>query len=174
MAAYFIAQSAASGQQLYKLGFDESVTKWTDPGFSLNPQDLTFFNNAVWFDGATPANGQQLYKLGNDGSVTKWTTIGVTLSRQDLTELSIELWCSGLNSTTDQDQLYKLGFDGSVTKWTANPGSGGGLGPFNLTVFNDALWFDGATPANGAQLYKLGNDGSVTKWTSMGITSTRM
>src|SRR5262249_9394836 len=59
MAAYFIAQSAASGGQLYKLGFDESVTKWTDPGFNLAPNDLTFFNNAVWFSGETPANGLQ-------------------------------------------------------------------------------------------------------------------
>ena len=79
MAAYFSALNAASGFQLYKLGFDGSVTKWTDPGFSLSPQDLTFFNNAVWFGGATPANGAQLYKLGNDGSVTKWTSIGEQL-----------------------------------------------------------------------------------------------
>src|SRR5262249_34170475 len=99
MAAYFIAQSAASGQQLYKLGFDESVTKWTDPGFSLNPQDLTFFNNAVWFDGATPANGQQLYKLGNDGSVTKWTAdpgfMGGGLEPFDKNVFNDALWFSG-------------------------------------------------------------------------------
>jgi len=55
MAAYFSALSATSGTQLYKLGSDESVTKWTDPGFSLDPQDLTFFNNAVWFRGETSA-----------------------------------------------------------------------------------------------------------------------
>ena len=62
-----------------------------------------------------------------------------------------------------------MGFDGSVTKWTANPGAGGGLDPFNMTVFNDALWFNGsASVAEGNQLFKLGNDGSVTKWTSIG------
>ena len=98
MAAYFSAFSNASGNQLYKLGFDESVTKWTDPGFSLNPSDLTFFNNAVWFDGNTAsANGNQLYKLGFDGSVTKWTAIGANLAPFDLTVFNNALWFNGQN-----------------------------------------------------------------------------
>src|SRR5262249_13587170 len=66
MAAYFIAQSAASGQQLYKLEFDESVTQWTDIGNGLNPQPvsapaedpdstpLSTFNNALWFQANNP------------------------------------------------------------------------------------------------------------------------
>ena len=77
----------ANIHQLYKLGSDGSVTKWTadpgNPGFpdqGLDPLDLTFFNNAVWFNGETSANGFQLYKLGADGSVTKWTNIGVGLN----------------------------------------------------------------------------------------------
>src|SRR5262249_30155926 len=54
------------------------------------------------------------------------------------------------------------------TQWTAiNPGGGGLALPFDLTVFNDALWFGGLAPGQGFQLYKLGNDGSVTKWTAI-------
>src|SRR5262249_2855586 len=170
MAAYFSATNA-SGVQLYKLGFDGSVTQWTaNPGSGggLDPQDLTFFNNAVWFGGDTPANGFQLFKLGNDGSVTTWTSIGNALDPVDLTVFNNALWFNGI-AGPGQFQLYKLGNDGSVTKWTADPGiMGGGLDPMNMTVFNDALWFHGDTPANGAQLFKLGNDGSVTKWTSIG------
>ena len=83
MAAWFSATTAGGPFQLYKLGFDESVTQWTaDPGSGgtgLAPQDLTFFNSAVWFGGVTLANGLQLFKLGNDGSVTKWTSIGTEL-----------------------------------------------------------------------------------------------
>jgi hypothetical protein len=93
-AAYFSAFNGIS-TQLYKLGFDESVTKWTDPGFNLFPTDLTFFNNAVWFEGLTASQGPQLYKLGDDGSVTKWTAINtgsVGLQPSDLTtELSRNL-----------------------------------------------------------------------------------
>jgi ELWxxDGT repeat protein len=37
-----------------------------------------------------------------------------------------------------------------------------------MTVFNNALWFEGATPVNGNQLFKLGADGSVTQWTDIG------
>jgi len=37
-----------------------------------------------------------------------------------------------------------------------------------MTVFNDAAWFGGLTPTNGAQLYKLANDGSVAQWTAIG------
>src|SRR5262249_28056329 len=48
-----------------------------------------------------------------------------------------------------------------------NPGGGGLALPFDLTVFNDALWFGGLAPGQGFQLYKLGNDGSVTKWTAI-------
>src|SRR5262249_11256110 len=71
------------------------------------------------------------------------------------------------NTAAQGSQLYKLGFDGSVTKWTAiNPG-GGGLGPFDFTDFNDALWSNGFAPGQGPQLYKLGFDGSVTKWTAL-------
>jgi ELWxxDGT repeat protein len=78
------------------------------------------------------------------------------------------LWFQGTDTTTGQTQLYKLGSDGSVTRWTANPGSGSGLVPFDMTVFNGALWFAGDTPANGSQLFKLGVDGSVTQWTAIG------
>src|SRR5262249_57199333 len=117
---YFIAFSTASGNQLYKLVPNESVLKWTDPGFSLNPQDLTFFNDAVWFGGDTAtAAGNQLYKLGVDGSVTKWTAIGTNLFQQDLTVFNNALWFNGVVGP-GQLQLFKLGFDGSVTELTAN------------------------------------------------------
>jgi hypothetical protein len=159
-------------KQLFKLGADGSVTKWTaDPGagFGLDPSSMTVFNSALWFDGDTPGNGVQLYKLGNDGSVTKWTSIGGGFFTHEMVVFDNALWFNGFDSTTSQQQLYKLGDDGSVTKWTADPGfAGDGLKPQNLTVFDDALWFAGLTPANGFQLFKLGNDGSVTKWTSIG------
>src|SRR5262249_17251136 len=78
-----------AGRQLFKLGSDGSVTQWTAinprgaglflypfmlPGL-LVPDDLTVFNDALWFGGLTPNQGLQLYKLGNDGSVTKWTGV---------------------------------------------------------------------------------------------------
>src|SRR5215831_5267445 len=66
-------------------------------------------------------------------------------------------------------QLYKLGVDENPTQWTANPGSGGGLNPQDLTAFNGAVWFSGDTPELGQQLFKLGADGSVTKWTDIGF-----
>src|SRR5262249_7097319 len=101
MAAWFSATTAGGPFQLYKLGFDESVTQWTaDPGSGgtgLAPQDLTFFNSAVWFGGVTLANGLQLFKLGNDGSVTKWTSIGTDLFPSDLTVFNNALWFEGFN-----------------------------------------------------------------------------
>ena len=33
-----------------------------------------------------------------------------------------------------------------------------------LSVFDNALWFQGHNPASGVELYKLGADGSVTFW----------
>src|SRR5262249_42508939 len=60
------------GRQLYKLGFDGSVTKWTALGGGLFPdpfnpptdvsEDLTVFNDALWFAGGAPNLGLQLYK----------------------------------------------------------------------------------------------------------------
>src|SRR5262249_27759474 len=139
MAAFFSASN--NGWQLYKLGEDQSVTQWTADAIGavrpLNPFDLTAFNGSVWFDGDTGGGAGR--------------------------------------------QLYKLGSDGSGTQWTAIiginpiPMAPNGLfpDPFDLpflddlTVFNNALWFTGLTPNQGAQLYKLGNDGSVTKWTAL-------
>ena len=106
MTAWFSASSAGSGTQLYKLGNDESVTKWTDPGFSLNPQDLTFFNNAVWFGGET-ATGLQLFKLGADGSVTQWTSIGNNFLPQDLTVFNDALWFDGVTQRRSAVQVGK-------------------------------------------------------------------
>jgi hypothetical protein len=180
-ALWFNGQAPFSGQQLYKLGADGSVTKWTDISFvvdghfaALEPQEMTVFNGALWFNGDTATSAQQLFKLGSDGSVTKWTDIafgtagGITsLDPQELTIFNNALWFSG--QSLNGDQLFKLGNDGSVTEWTANPGAGSGLIPQNLTVFNDALWFAGATPTHGLQLFKLGNDGSVTQWTDIGV-----
>src|SRR6266404_3190549 len=123
MASAWFSANNGSGFQLYKLGFDESVTQWTaNPGnaglgLGLDPRDLTVFNNAVWFAGQTPANGEQLFKLGNDGSVTQWTKIG---SGPNVI-FDNALWFNGLDNF-NQNQFYKLGNDGSVTKWTANPG----------------------------------------------------
>src|SRR6266516_2837047 len=124
----------------------------------------TFFSA---FNGSTI----QLYKLGADQSVTQWTAID-NLFPFDPTEFDGNAWFAGDTGGAEGRQLYKLGFDASVTKWTAimTPG-GGGLFPApgieDLTVFNNALWFDGFTPNQGFQLYKLGNDGSVTKWTAI-------
>jgi hypothetical protein len=169
-AVWFNGQTPANGSQLFKLGNDGSVTKWTalasDPGDEnpgLNPLDLTFFNNALWFNGDTPTTGEQLFKLGSDGSVTKWTANlggGFGLSARELTVFNDALWFSG--DSANGFQLYKLGNDGSVTQWTAG---GSGSSPQGLTAFNDALWFRGIS-SDGFQLYKLGNDGSVTKWTA--------
>jgi len=41
-------------------------------GNNFDPDELTVFNNALWFNGSN-AGQTQLYKLGADGSVTKWT-----------------------------------------------------------------------------------------------------
>jgi len=65
---WFSGNTATQGVQLYKLGFDGSVTKWTaiNPGGlnGLFPTNLTDFNNAMWFRGTTATQGDQLFKLG--------------------------------------------------------------------------------------------------------------
>jgi ELWxxDGT repeat protein len=53
-----------------------------------------------------------------------------------------------------------------VTKWTANPGTGFGVDPRFLTVFNDAMWFNGSTSIN-SQLFKLDKGGALTQWTAV-------
>src|SRR5215467_4054066 len=128
--AFFIASpSPGGGDQLYKLGADQSVTQWTAIN-NLNPFDLTEFDGNVWFGGRTATQGNQLYKLGFDGSVTQWTAINPGgfpgLNPNDLTVFNDALWFSGA-TPTQGNQLYKLGNDGSVTQWTANPG----FMPFN-------------------------------------------
>src|SRR5262249_27020101 len=116
------------GRQLFKLGFDGSVTQWTaiNPGVQgLDPFDLTDFNDALWCDAGTPTQGFQLLKWGNDGSVTQWTALNtgvIGLAPFNLTDFNNAMWFDGL--TPNQGiQLFKLGNDGSVTQWTAiNPG----------------------------------------------------
>src|SRR5262249_35714873 len=105
----------ALGNQLYKLGFDGNVTRWTainnlNPTAGSNAVSFTDFNNAMWFNGTAPGQGAQLYKLGSDGSVTKWTALNTGA-----------LWFNG-NTGAGGPQLFKLGADGSVTQWTAVPG----------------------------------------------------
>jgi hypothetical protein len=132
-------------QQLYKLGADGSVTKWTanpGAGAGLSPIDLTVFNGALWFTGETPANGNQLYKLGADGSVTLWTKVGANLdpipvsaaSDNPATPLSAAnnaLWFQGFASPGNSE-LFKLGSDGSFTLWG---GTGAGIsGPKDWAV----------------------------------------
>src|SRR5262249_32007081 len=69
-------------------------------------------------------------------------------------------------SPTKGVELYKLGADGSVTLWTdINPGAGSSS-PSDLTLFNDALWFN-AFDGTSNQLYKLSDDGSLIKWTDI-------
>src|SRR5262249_58443170 len=77
-AMWFDGNTAAQGNQLYKLGFDGSVTQWTaiNPGGGgLDRGPSSEFNGALWFGGAAAGQGNQLYKLGHDGSVTKGTVI---------------------------------------------------------------------------------------------------
>src|SRR5262249_28792357 len=135
--------SVAEGNQLFKLGNDGSVTKWTSIGTFLQPTDLTVFNNALWFNGINTTNAlTQLDKLGFNGSVTKWTANpggGFVLPPHNMIFYNNEL-CFGGESPAAGFQLYKLGNDGSVTQWTD---IGANFAPQDLTVFNNALWFDG-------------------------------
>src|SRR5262249_8643212 len=85
--------------------------------------DLTVFNNALWFTGLTPNQGAQLYKLRNDGSVTKWTTLstaGFGLAPTRLDDFNDALWFNGVTPAGDV-QLYELGIDRSLTQWPAIP-----------------------------------------------------
>src|SRR5262249_28948902 len=178
---WFGGAAAGQGNQLYKLGFDGSLTRWTSinpngmnpRGNGFDPLDLTEFAGNVWIDGiASDAIGPQLYKLGFDGSVTQWTAIPNFVPRAgtagQFTPFQNALWFTA-NAPGQGGQLYKLGDDGSVTKWTAiNPG-GGGLSPPGengvvLVEFNNALWFGGNAADGTNQLFKLGFDGSVTQW----------
>jgi len=187
---WFLGATAtvAEGFQLYKLGFDGSVTKWTS--ININPvgggllsgagnPDLTTFNNALWFNGNTGTQGNQLFKLGFDGSVTKWTAInpaGGGLNPQNMFEFANALWFDGQTATMGA-QLFKLGADGSVTQWTAVPGGFNPqlvsastlLGPdpdsTPSSIFQNAAFLQANNNANGGtELYKLGADGSVTLW----------
>jgi len=169
-ALWFGGLTANLGYQLYKLGFDGSVTQWTDNPAGLNPRNITEFDGNAWFTGTTGgALGTQLYKLGFDGSVTQWTAINNLNPDADgndrFTTFNDALWFNG-NAPGQGGQLYKLGNDGSVTKWTALNTAGVGLNPQGLFTFANALWFNGQT-ASGGQLFKLGADGSVTQWTAV-------
>src|SRR5262249_13936011 len=181
----------AIGAQLYKLGFDGSVTQWTAIQ-DLNPAPggsgiFTNFQDALWFAGGAPGQGRQLYKLGNDGSVTKWTALSTGLAGglDPLTPFVFNdaVWFNG--NTASGRQLFKLGADGSVTQWTAMPdfnptlvsAAVSRLPPNNpmlpfqqdpdstpSSIFQNAAWLQGTSPTLGTELYKLGADGSVTLW----------
>ena len=196
-AVWYDGNNGAGGRQLYKLGADGSFTMWTainpgggglfpDPLNSLPPllnafDDLTVFNNALWFDGQTPNQGNQLYKLGNDGSVTKWTAInpngapapgvGPGLDPGQFTVFNGSLWFDG--NTLFGRQLFRLEPDGSVFVWSFTNIFGGGLNRSKDSLpFQDALWFGGAAPGQGKQLYKLGFDNSLTTWTAINPNGT--
>src|SRR5262249_7384215 len=155
-----------NGVQLFKLGADGSVTKWTNIGIALFPQDLTVFNNALWFNGTDTTTGKnQLYKVGADGSVTRWTSnpgTGSGLQPLNMTVFNGALWFEGSTPAHGQ-QLFKLGADGSVTQWTdigtsltPVPSSAAVNDPDStpVSVFDNALWFQAATPSAGIELYK--------------------
>jgi ELWxxDGT repeat protein len=132
--ALWFSGSTGGQEQLYKLGNDGSVTKWTannGSGAGLRPQNMTVFNDALWFAGDTPTHGQQLFKLGADGSVTLWTDIfgggtgldPIPVSPAPLSVFDNALWFSANNPTLG-NELYKLGADGSFTFWKdINPGA---------------------------------------------------
>src|SRR5262249_10364732 len=141
-------------------GDSEAPPPATDP-------DLTVFNNALWFsafDGAST----QLYKLGADDSVTKWTNINAGSGGLDpfhMTQFAGAPWFEG-PSPTKCRALYQPGVDGNINLCSEIVPAPVASFQHDLTVFNNALWFDAFDGAN-SQLYKLGADGSVTKWTDI-------
>jgi hypothetical protein len=186
-AVWYDGNSASQGRQLYRLLPDGSFTLWTainpgggglfpDPLNPINPmapvdEDLTVFNNALWFDGRTPNVGNQLYKLGNDGSVTLWTAVNTGaaagLDPGQFTEFNGSLWFDG-NLPLVGRQLFRLEPDGSVIPWSfINPGGGGLQRRKDSLVFQNDLWFGGAAAGQGNQLYKLGFDNTLTRWTAI-------
>src|SRR5262249_13206282 len=137
-AMWFDGQTATQGIQLYKLGFDGSVTRWTalnTGGGGLNPAELFVFDDALWFSGQTATQGQHLFKLGAAGSVTQWTAMPGGFNPELVSQAAVgahapssifenAAWLQGTSNATGTE-LYKLGADGSVTLWKdINPGVG--------------------------------------------------
>src|SRR5262249_34304449 len=132
---WFNGNAPGQGAQLYKLGNDGSVTKWTainTGGVGLQPQNMFEFAGALWFNGNTGAGGPQLFKLGADGSVTQWTAVA-----------------GGFDPL-----LVSQGAQFGIGDPDSTPSS----------IFENAAWLSGVSPTTGSELYKLGADGSVTLW----------
>src|SRR5262249_9001561 len=136
---------------------------------SVNPNDFTAFNDAVWFAG-TASGSSQLYQFTYtpNSTTSTYTLTQITgpgtgrnftnLMPNDLTVLgNDEMWFSG-NTNSEGNQLFKFvrgtGPGTGLLQWTTPTKVPGGVSdPTNLTVFGGDLWFNGKTNSQGNQLF---------------------
>jgi len=145
---------------------------------SVNPNDFTAFNDAVWFAG-TASGSSQLYQFTYtpNSTTSTYTLTQITgpgtgrnftnLMPNDLTVLGKEVWFSG-NTNSEGNQLFKFVPGTGLFQWTTPTKVPGGISnPTNLTVFDGDLWFNGKTNTQGNQLFTATTStGSVTNVSS--------
>ena len=117
------------------------------------PDDLTVYNDTLYFRANDGANGTELWKFNGNAAVLA-ADISPTGSSypEDLTVYDGELYFKA----TDEVNGYELWkYDGTSASMVADIVAGAGsFVPNNLTVYNDSLYFSATDGSMGYELWK--------------------
>ncbi len=167
---YFVANDGAHGYELWVSDGTEAGTKLVkdlSPGNSgfgpnhSNPENLTTFNDKVYFSGP---NGNLWVSDGSEAGTIKLKDVNLDKTgKESLVVFNNKLYFKG-NDGTNGSELWESDGTESGTKQVKdiNPGTGGS-NPVNLTVCNDKLYFSANDGVNGYEIWLTDGTEAGTK-----------
>ncbi len=175
---YFTADDGENGDELWVSdGTSEGtqLVKDINPGSNgSNLYDLTEFNGKLYFSADDGKNGNELWVSDGTSEGTQLVedinpgsnNFGFGSNPSDLTEFNDKLYFSARDNENGSELWVSDGTsEGTQLVEDINPGSnnfGFGSYLFDLTEFNDQLYFSADDGKNGRELFKLIVDDSPT------------
>lgn len=160
-ALYFFASELGGIAKLWKLDAQGVESVASDVSAPAAPDDMTVFNNELYFRGSDDIHGYELWKINGSGQTTRVTNFQTNqLDNYAMTSLAVFNGALHFAAADQRDsyELWKVDSQGNVSL-AADIDRGSSL-PESFQTYNDRLYFSATETPGISELFAIEQQGA--------------